>query len=271
MHLGRLRLDMSPRSILVTGASSGIGRALALVYAEPGISLVLIGRDRARLDSVAAAVREKGAEATTGQVDVRDQAAMADFLLEQDRRQPLDLVIANAGITTGLGPGETAEDPGAVRAILGTNLLGVLNTVEPLIGPMCRRGRGHLAFVGSIAGLRGLPYAPAYSAAKAAVHSYTESLRGRLEPQGLRVSLIVAGFVKTPLNDSIEGLKPFEISDVEAARLIRRGLDRDRAVIVFPWPLYLAARLARSLPVRLTDKIMGRFEVNVPETRERIS
>ncbi len=261
---------MAPRSILVTGASSGIGRALALAYAAPDVTLALIGRNEERLDAVAAAARERGAEIRLGRLDVRDQEAMARWISAQDAENPFDLVIANAGITTGLGPQDAAEDPGAVRAILGTNLLGVLNTVEPVIAPMCARKKGQLAFVGSIAGLRGLPYAPAYSAAKAAVHAYTESLRGRLEPRGVRVSLIVAGFVKTPLNDSIDGLKPFELSDVEAARLIKRGLDRDKAVIVFPWPLYFAARLARTFPVRLIDRIMGRFEVNVPATRERI-
>lgn len=261
---------MGPRSILVTGASSGIGRALALAYAAPGVTLALIGRNEERLDSTAAAARERGAKVRIGRLDVRDQDGMDRWISEQDAENPFDLVIANAGITTGLGPQDTAEDPGAVRAILGTNLLGVLNTVEPVIAPMCARKRGHLAFVGSIAGLRGLPHAPAYSAAKAAVHAYTESLRGRLEPRGVSVSLIVAGFVKTPLNDSIEGPKPFEISDAEAARRIKRGLDRDKAVIVFPWPLYLAASLARALPVRLIDKIMGRFEANVPQTRERI-
>jgi short-subunit dehydrogenase len=261
---------MNERSILVTGASSGIGRALALAYARRGVRLALIGRDADRLRAVAAAASEKGAEVRIGRLDVRDQAAMADWITARDAELPFDLVIANAGITTGLGPQDAAENPGAVRAILGTNLMGVFNTVEPVIGPMCARGRGRLAFVGSIAGLRGLPYAPAYSAAKAAVHAYTEALRGRLEPRGVRISLIVAGFVKTPLNDSIDGLKPFEVSDAEAARLIKRGLDRDKAVIVFPWPLYLAARLARTLPVRLIDQIMGRFEVNVPETHERL-
>jgi short-subunit dehydrogenase len=261
---------MAPRSILVTGASSGIGRALALAYAAPGVTLVLVGRDEVRLEAAAAAAREKGADVRIGRLDVRDQEAMARWISERDAESPFDLVIANAGITTGLGPEEAAENPAAVRAILATNLLGVLNTVEPVIGPMCGRGSGHLAFVGSMAGLRGLPYAPAYSAAKAAVHSYTESLRGRLEPRGVQVSLIVAGFVKTPLNDSIETLKPFEISDTQAARLIKRGLDHKRAVIVFPWALYVATRLARVLPVRLIDRFMGRFEVNVPETRERI-
>jgi len=259
-----------PRSILITGASSGIGRALALAYARPGVSLALIGRNNDRLAAVAAAARGQGAEVEIGLLDVRDQAGLAQWIAERDSHRPFDLGVANAGITTGLAPSDLREDPQAVRAVLGANLIGVLNTVEPLIAPMCVRGRGQLAFVGSMAGLRGLPYAPAYSAAKAAVHSYAESLRGRLEPRGVRVSLVIAGFVKTPLNDSIDAMKPFEVSDAQAALIIRRGLDRGKAVIAFPWQLYLAARLARTLPARLVDKIMARFEVNVPETQERV-
>ena len=142
---------------------------------------------------------------------------------EADRNNPFDLVIANAGITTGLSPNAIAEDPEAVRAVIATNLLGVLNTVEPLISPMCSRGRGHIAFIGSIAGLRGLPYSPAYCLTKAAVHAYAESLRGRLEAHGLCVSLAIVGFVKTPLNDSISSAKPFEISDTRGPRSSRRA------------------------------------------------
>lgn len=258
-----------PKSILVTGASSGIGRALALAYASPGVSLALIGRNAERLAAVGEEARSRGAEVEIGLLDVRDQAGLGQWIAERDARRPFDLGVANAGITTGLAPSEICEDPQAVRAVLGANLLGVLNTVEPLIEPMCARGHGRLAFIGSMAGLRGLPYAPAYSAAKAAVHAYAESLRGRLEPRGLRISLVIAGFVKTPLNDSIDAVKPFELSDAEAALIIRRGLDRGKAVIAFPWQLYFATRAARVLPARLVDQIMARFEVNVPKTQER--
>ena len=261
---------MQPKTILITGASSGIGRALALVYARQGVSLALIGRDGGRLDEVAAAARNKGADVSTGQLDARDQDAMAQWITAADGRRPFDLVIANAGITTGLAPGDIAEDPRAVRAVVGTNLLGVLNTVEPLIAPMCARGAGQIAFVGSIAGIRGLPYAPSYCATKAAVHAYSESLRGRIEARGVRVSLIIPGFVKTPLNDSIDAMKPLEITGAEAAILIQRGLQRGRAIIAFPKSLYLLAHLAGVLPVRLVDKVMARFQVNIPETQERI-
>src|SRR5262249_46897217 len=131
------RPKMEAKSILITGASSGIGRALALAYARPGILLLLMGRDRERLAGTASAARDRGAEAATAQLDVRDQTAMAKWIRDADKRRPIDLVIANAGITTGLRPGQLAEDPTAVRAIIAINLIGVLNTVEPLIAPMC--------------------------------------------------------------------------------------------------------------------------------------
>lgn len=259
-----------PRAILITGASSGIGRALALGYAAPDIHLTLLGRNEQRLSEVAIAAKARGACVTAMPVDVRDRAAMNSAILAADKANPVDLVIANAGITTGLADTAISEDPDAVRALLATNLFGVLNTIEPLIGVMCARGRGQIAVIGSLAGLRGLPYSPAYSASKAAVHAYAESLRGRLERHGVLVSLVVAGFVKTPLNDSIEAVKPFEVSDVRAAAIIKNGLARGRAVIAFPTALYLATRLARILPPRFVDGLFTRFSVNVPETQERV-
>ncbi|MHB8885188.1 MAG: SDR family NAD(P)-dependent oxidoreductase [Methylovirgula sp.] len=259
-----------PRSVLITGASSGIGRALALAYAESGTRLALIGRNEMRLAETAAAATAKGADVTQVPLDVRDRAEMNAWIAAADRDRPFDLVIANAGITTGLAPDALTEDPDAVRAILATNLIGVLNTIEPLITPMCSRGQGQIAFIGSMAGLRGLPYSPAYCLTKAGVHAYAESLRGRLERRGVCVSLAIVGFVKTPLNDSITAMKPFEISDTRAAEIIQAGLARRKATIAFPWPLYMATRLGRLLPARLYDRIMARIEANVPETRERL-
>ena len=257
------------RSILITGASSGIGRALALEYADAGVRLALLGRDAGRLATVAEAARAKGATVTMGTIDVRDRLAMAAWIADADAAQAFDLAIANAGITTGLGPDDLAEDPEAVRAIIATNLVGVLNTAEPLIAPMCARGEGQLAFVGSIAGLHGLSYSPAYCVTKSGVHAYAESIRPRLERRGVIVSLIVAGFVKTPLNDSISALKPGELSDTAAAALIRRGLTKGRATIAFPRFLVAAAILGRFLPARAYDRLMARVDVTIPRTRER--
>lgn len=259
----------SPRSILVTGASSGIGRAVAVEYAAPGVRLVLVGRDAARLEDAAARCRAKGATVETATVDVRDRAAMREFILAADARAPLDLVLANAGINTGLPSGALAEDPEAVRGIVSINLLGAFNTVEPIIEPMCARGRGVVALTGSIAAIRGLPYSPSYCATKAAVHLYAESLRGTLARKGVAVSLIVPGFVHTALNEKLVSPKPLAMTDDRAARIIRRGLDRGKPVIAFPKLLYWGARLLTVMPVRLIDFIMVRQNVDVPVTRER--
>lgn len=258
------------RSVLITGASSGLGRGLALAHAAPGVRLALVGRDVTRLESVADGARARGADVTTGTIDVRDRAAMAGWIGGVDAERPLDLVVANAGITTGLAPGELAEDPDAVRAILATNLVGVLNTIEPLIHPMCARRAGQIAIVGSIAGLHGLPHSPAYCMTKAAIHAYAESIRGRLERHDVLVSLIVAGFIKTPLNDSIRAAKPGELSEARAAALIKRGLAKGKATIAFPTSLYAAALLGRLIPDRLYDRIMRGVDASVPRTRERV-
>ena len=264
-----MRLD--PRSILITGASSGIGRAVARAYAEPGRRLMLAGRNAERLSAVAAECIAKGAAVETTSLDVCDREEMWRRLRELDARYPFDLVLANAGIATGLKPGQFAENPDAVRGAIAINLFGVLNTVEPLIEPMCARGRGQIAVVSSIAAIRGLPYSPAYCASKAAVHLYADSLRGNLEPRGVTVSLICPGFVHTPMNEKLVAAKPLAISDEKAARIIRHGLDRGRALIAFPRLLYLGARLMSFLPARLVDRVMNRMHVEIEETPERMA
>jgi short-subunit dehydrogenase len=257
------------RHVLITGASSGIGRALALRYADPSRSLTLFGRNAERLDDVAQACRALGARVETATVDVRDREAMAHHVAQAAEREPLDLVIANAGVATGLSSGQYAEDPGAVRAAFSINVLGVLNTVEPAIEAMCARRSGHIAMVGSMAGLRGLPYSPAYCATKAAVHLYADSLRGALHPHGVNVSLIVPGFVTSPMTERLNAWQPGRVSDKKAAQIIMRGLERGDAIIAFPLFIYYALRFFTILPPRIVDAVMRRFEVDVPQTHER--
>ncbi len=184
-------------------------------------------------------------------------------------RAPIDVLFANAGVATGLSPGQVLEPAESVRATLAINVAGVFNTVEPAIIPMTSRGSGTIAMVGSMAGVRGLPFSPSYCATKAAVHSYAESLRGVLSPHGVDVSLIIPGFVKTPMSERTKSWQPGVMSDTRAAEIIVRGLERRKAVIAFPRFMFFALRFFTFLPPRLVDSVMLRFSADVPQTSER--
>jgi short-subunit dehydrogenase len=241
-----------PRHILITGASGGLGGALAKAYASAGVRLALGGRNRERLEAVAAGCRASGAEVATGVLDVTDAAGLAAWIEQEDRTAPLDLVIANAGMSAGTGSGgETAEQ---ARRIFAINLDGVVNTLQPAIPRMAARGHGHLALMSSLASFRGFPGAPAYCASKAAVRVYGESLRGALASHGIAVSVICPGFVKTHMTAGNKFPMPFLMEADRAAAIIRRGLARRKARIAFPRRLYAIAWLLAALPPGVTDR-----------------
>jgi short-subunit dehydrogenase len=246
----------APAAILITGASSGLGTALAKAYAAPGVRLVLLGRDAARLDAVAGAIRGLGAAAETMAVDVADRAAMAAAVAAADDAGPLDLVIANAGI--GPGGAEGADVAAKGRRILAVNLDGVLNTVDPIRPRMAARGAGQIALMSSLAGFRGFPGMGPYAASKAAVRIYGESLRVELRPRGIRVSVICPGFVRTPMTDGAGFPMPMLMEVGDAAAAIRRGLQRDRPLIAFPWPIHAGTRLLAALPTVWADALIRR-------------
>ena len=246
-----------PRSIVITGASSGLGAALAETYAGTGVHLALTGRHAERLAAVATACRQRGAEVTTATLEVTDREAMSLWLREIDRQQPIDLVIANAGISAGTGGG--GESEAQTRTIFAVNLEGVLNTILPVLPALGARGGGQLALMSSLAGFRGFPGAPAYCASKAAVRVWGEALRGQLRSTGIEVSVICPGFVESPMTTRNDFPMPLLMPAPRAARIIRRGLDRGRARIAFPWPLYAMAWLLATLPLWLTDPLLGRL------------
>lgn len=213
------------------------------------------------MDAVAEACHKAGASVMPARVDVTDAAATIHWIETADDTAPLDLVIANAGISGGTFGG--GESHGQASAIFATNVAGLVNTVHPAADRMRRRGRGQLALMSSLAGFRGLPGAPSYSASKAAVRAYGDALRGRLRHDGVTVSVICPGFIRTPMTDVNGFPMPFLMEVEDAALRIRQGLARGRSRIAFPWPLYAAVRLAAILPPPLSDPIFGRM----PEKR----
>jgi short-subunit dehydrogenase len=241
-------------SVLITGASSGIGAALAVAYAAPGVRLALSGRDGGRLEEVAARCRTAGAEVACRVLCVTDAAAMAAWVAEAG---PLDVVIANAGISAGTGGG--AESAEQTRAIFSVNVDGVLNTVLPAVEGMRARRRGQIAIVASVAGFRGLPSAPAYCASKAAVKAWGEGLRGGLANDGVGVSVILPGFVESRITAANRFRMPLLMPADRAARIIRRGLDRNVGRIGFPWPTVFAGWLMSVLPNAVVDRLTRRL------------
>jgi short-subunit dehydrogenase len=247
-----------PSSILITGASSGIGEALAKRYARAGRQLFLGGRDEARLEAVAGACRAAGAAVETKVQDVTDKAAMAEWVAACDAAAPLELAIANAGISAGTG-GAEGETEAQARKIYAVNLDGVLNTLFPAIEKMRSRQRGQVAVMSSLAAFRGFPGAPAYCASKAAVRVWAESLRPELAREGIGVSVICPGFVESRMTAVNDFHMPLLMSAERAAATVERGLARNKARIAFPLRLYAGAWLLGALPPSWTDAAMNRL------------
>jgi short-subunit dehydrogenase len=253
------------RSVLITGASGGIGRGLASSYAAPGVRLALLGRNAERLAHTATQCEAQGATVTCGLQDVRDGAALAAWIRAIDDECPLDLAIAGAGMGGGRNFGRLLEDPDRARAIVATNLVGTMNTLDPVAERMLMRGRGQIAVLGSFSAFRGLPYCPAYGASKAALHAYAESLRAALVGHGIRVSIIAPAFVATPMTRDLVCPKPLQMSVERAVRVIRHGLDRGVPLIAFPRILYWGTLIARLAPHRWADWALARIDVDVGE------
>ena len=250
-----------PKSILITGASSGIGAALARCYAAPATHLALTGRDAGRLAAVESACRAAGAETAGGCIDVTERARLAAWIDEIDRERPLDLVVANAGISAGTG--DAGESDEQARRILAVNVDGVINTVLPALSHFRKRKRGQIAIVSSLAAFRGFPGAPAYCASKAAVRVWGESLRGHLAGEGIGVTVVCPGFVKSRMTAVNPFPMPFLMESERAAAVIKRGLARNKARISFPWPLSAAIWLFAALPPGMTDPLLRRLPEKV--------
>lgn len=241
--------------VVITGASSGIGAALARHYAAQGASLGLWARREAELQQLAA---ELGVPCAIAAVDVTDAAALHAAATDFIARFGLpDIVIANAGISAGTLT-EHAEDLPAFRRIIDVNVFGMAATFAPFVRAMKARGSGRLVGIASVAGIRGLPGAEAYSASKAAAITYLESLRLEMHGSGVRVVAILPGYIATPMTAINPYPMPFILPAAEAARRFARAIAAGRGYAVIPWQMGIVARLLRALPNRLYDRLFAR-------------
>jgi short-subunit dehydrogenase len=209
------------------------------------------------LTAVAEECRAKGAEVLAQVVDACDAPGMAAFVEEADRRRPLDLVVANAGVSAGTGEGD--EPPDQIRRITRINVEGVLNTVEPALAAMAPRRRGQIGLISSLASFRGFPGAPAYCASKAWVRIWGEGMRGHLRARGIGVTVLCPGFVKTAVAARNAFRMPLLWTAERAAARIARGLAKNRARVAFPFPLYWLIWGLGSLPPWSTDWLFRRL------------
>ena len=233
--------------VLITGASAGLGRALALALAAPGVELGLVARRPERLAAVAEAVQALGARAWTFPADVGDAAAMREagggFAAQAGG---VTHVFANAGISE---PDRVLQgDPALLGEMMRINVIGVINTLLPLVPIMVQQRRGHLVAISSVASFRALPGKGGYCASKGAVNMLMDGFRPRLRPHGISLSTICPGFIATELTDKNRYPMPFMLSAERAAELTLRAVARGRRQVVFPWQMRLIVPLLRRLP-----------------------
>lgn len=249
-------------NVFITGANSGIGMALAREYAAQGATLGLLARRRDALDAFNA---ELGGQHFTYGADVRDRAALHaainDFIA---RAGTADIVIANAGISVGNLTSEL-DDFDDTRAVFETNVLGLVATFEPFIATMRHTGGGQLVGIASVAGVRGLPGGGAYSASKSAVKTYCESLRNEVRRDGIVVTTISPGYVKTPLTAGNPYRMPFLLTPEEFARRAVKAIAKRPRSVVIPWQMGIVAWLMRLMP----DWLFDRFAEGAPRKPRR--
>lgn len=244
-----------PGLIYITGASSGIGQALALHYYQLGWSLALVARRTQVIEQWAQStgMDEQRYAVYEADVSVIDSACHAGLACLERQGLP-DIVIANAGISWGVDT-SLREDLDVMQQVLACNTMGLAASFQPFIAPMVVRGSGRLVGICSVAGIRGLPGHAAYSASKAAAISYCESLRVELHKTGVSVTSLLPGYIDTPLTQSNPYSMPFLLTPPEFARRASRVIERKARYVVIPWQMGIAGWVMRLLPAWIWDKV----------------
>jgi short-subunit dehydrogenase len=247
---------MATRNILITGGSSGIGAALARVYAGAATHLALWGRDAARLEEVARDCRAANASVETTILDVRDIASTVAAVEALDARVPLDIAILNAGLGGTAAPDRHAELPQRAHDIAMVNFASPVVCATVIAERMAARGKGHIVLMGSVAGHFPLPMAPTYAASKAGLALFAEALELRIARHGVSVTLVAPGYIDTPMSRSVTSYKPFLMTADAAARIIMSKIAAGRRRVVVPWRFRLITGASRLVPHAVTRSLL---------------
>ena len=246
--------------VFLTGASSGIGEALALEIAKRGATLGLLARREDLLKELVEKCERNGSRARYFAVDVTDANAVAEAAkILRSKFDKIDVLIANAGI--GGNNSETRNfNPQAVAQVININLLGAVNAVSAVLPAMLENKSGQLVAISSLAGFRGLPKSAAYSASKAGMTAFFESVRLDVQTKGVAVTIIQPGFIKTPLTSGRNNKMPFLMELEDAIPLFLRAIEKRKKFAAFPWQLANFVRLGKIFPAWLYDRIAGRAQ-----------
>lgn len=251
-------MDWKNKTVLLTGASSGIGAGLAIVLAKKGATIGLLARREEMLAELAVQCEEVGGIARYFAIDVADPqglSAAADKFRGEFGQ--IDVMIANAGIS-GNDEATRSYDPVAVKKLIDINLLGAVNAVHAVVPHMLERGSGHLVAISSLAGFRGLPKSAAYSASKAAMTAFFESVRLDVKKRGIEVTIIQPGFIRTPLTEGRTSNMPFLMELDDAIPHFIEAIEKRKNFAAFPWQLATIVRAGKFMPSWLYDRVAGR-------------